>query len=69
MKFSIKDLFSNVSNPREAADFVTFNEEVFNGKLHFLCSINKGNLKKITNALTKDTFMVLCHNRTSANSH
>ena len=25
-------------NPQEAADFVTFTEEVLNGKLHFLCS-------------------------------
>ena len=27
------------SNPPETADFVTFNEEIPNGKLHFLCSV------------------------------
>ena len=25
-------------NPQETADLVTFTEEIFNGKLHFLCS-------------------------------
>ena len=25
-------------NPQETADLVTFNEEIINGKLHFLCS-------------------------------
>ena len=25
-------------NPQETADLVTFAEEIFNGKLHFLCS-------------------------------
>ena len=25
-------------NPQETADFVTFTEEILNGKLHFLCS-------------------------------
>ena len=25
-------------NTREAADFVTFTEEILNGELHFLCS-------------------------------
>ena len=25
-------------NPQETADLVTFNEEIRNGKLHFLCS-------------------------------
>ena len=25
-------------NPQESAELVTFTEEVFNGKLHFLCS-------------------------------
>ena len=36
MKFSIKDFFSNL---QEAADLVTFIEEIFTGKLHFLCSV------------------------------
>ena len=26
-------------NPQETADLVTFTEEIFNGKLHFLCSV------------------------------
>ena len=26
------------SNPQETADLVTFTEEIFNRKLHFLCS-------------------------------
>ena len=26
-------------NPQETADLVTFAEEIFNGKLHFLCSV------------------------------
>ena len=26
-------------NPQEAADLVTFTEEILNGKLHFLCSV------------------------------
>ena len=26
-------------NPQESADLVTFTEEILNGKLHFLCSV------------------------------
>ena len=26
-------------NPQELVDLVTFNEEILNGKLHFLCSV------------------------------
>ena len=26
-------------NPKETADLVTFTEEIFNRKLHFLCSV------------------------------
>ena len=26
-------------NPQETADLVTFTEEIFNGKLHFLCGV------------------------------
>ena len=38
MKFSIKDFFSKCKkNPQFPADFVTFTEEILNGKLHFLC--------------------------------
>ena len=42
MKFSIKDFFSKcdqIRSPQETADLVTFTEEVFNGKFHFLCSV------------------------------
>ena len=28
-------------NPQFPADLVTFSEEIFNGKLHFLCSASK----------------------------
>ena len=28
-------------NPQERADLVTFTAEIFNGKLHFLCSVRK----------------------------
>ena len=42
MKFSIKGFFSKYdqigSYPQETADLVTFTEEIFNRKLHFLCS-------------------------------
>ena len=31
-------------NPKEAADLVTFTEEILNGKLHFLCSLKDGQL-------------------------
>ena len=27
-------------NPQETANLVTFTEEIFNGKLHFMCSDN-----------------------------
>ena len=27
-------------NPQESVDLVTFTEEILNGKLHFLCSVN-----------------------------
>ena len=33
MKFPIKDFFSK-------CDFLTFTEEILNGKLHFLCSVS-----------------------------
>ena len=28
-------------NPHETADLVTFTEEILNGKLHFLCNVEK----------------------------
>ena len=27
-----------MTNPQESTDLITFTEEIFNGKLHFLCS-------------------------------
>ena len=43
MKFSNKYFFSKCHqirrNPKEIADFVTFTEEILNGKLHFLYSV------------------------------
>ena len=36
MEFSIKDLFSKCE---ETADFVTFTEEIYNGKLLFFCAV------------------------------
>ena len=42
MEFSIKGFFSKCDqNPQFSADLVT--EEIFNGKLHFLCSRNFSN--------------------------
>ena len=38
MKFPIKDFFSKFDQIR-SADLVTFTEEIFNGKLHFLCNV------------------------------
>ena len=45
-KFSIKDFFSKCYEIRSfrSADFLTFTEEILNGKLHFLCSVNVGHL-------------------------
>ena len=37
LKFSIKDFFSKCD--QTCADFVTFTEEILNGKLDFLCSV------------------------------
>ena len=37
MKFFTMDFSVNVTN-QFPADLVTFAEEIFNGKLHFLCS-------------------------------
>ena len=40
MRFSIKDFFSKREQIRNfPADLVTFTEEIFNGKPHFLCSV------------------------------
>ena len=33
-------------NPQKTADLVTFNDEILNGKLHFLCSADISHLCK-----------------------
>ena len=46
MKFPIKGFFQNMSPDLQfTADLVTFSEEVFNGKLHFLCSVIAANFR------------------------
>ena len=44
--FPLKISSVNVTIPQFAADLVTFTEEIFNGKLHFLCSEDSGHLQK-----------------------
>ena len=39
MKFPLRFSSVNVTNPQFPADLVTFTEEIFNGILHFLCSV------------------------------
>ena len=40
MKFSIKDFFNKCDQiPQFPVDLITFAVEIFNGKLHFLCSV------------------------------
>ena len=34
-------------NPQETAYLVTFTEEILNGKLHFLCSVNDKKVQHI----------------------
>ena len=36
--FQLRIFSANVTNPQESMDLITFTEEIFNGKLHFLCS-------------------------------
>ena len=31
-------------NPQETKDLVTFTEEIFHGKLHFLCSVTSSDI-------------------------
>ena len=45
-------------NPQESANLVTFNEEILNGKLHFLCSVRDSS--HMTSART-ETGEVLSH--------
>ena len=35
-------------NPQKPADFVTFTEDIINGKLCFLCSEVKGKVEAVT---------------------
>ena len=46
MKFFIKDFLSKLL--QETADLVTFTEEIFRGKLHFLCNVHYTSLNKLT---------------------
>ena len=39
-------------NPQETADCVTFTEEILNGKLHFLCSVERDGNYSFTNMIT-----------------
>ena len=41
-------------NPQERADLVTFTAEIFNGKLHFLCSVRK---RLLAGVLQKKLFL------------
>ena len=52
MKFSIKVFSVN----QESADLVTFTEEIFNGKLHFLCSNNKSVILTKSSGVTWASF-------------
>ena len=56
LKFSMKDFFSKCDKIRNAADLVTFTEEILNGKLHFLCSVKKLDLSY--NWLKKTWFII-----------
>ena len=47
MKFSAKDFFSKCDQICSIGDLATFAEEIFNGKLHFLC--NMLNVFKVNN--------------------
>ena len=42
----IRDESYRTAQKNFPADLVTFTEEILNGKLHFLCSVNSENLKK-----------------------
>ena len=42
-------------NTQETADLVIFNEEIFNGKLHFLCSfLESSHSVKVPERITTD---------------
>ena len=43
--FPLRFYSVNVTKPAVSADFITFTEEILNGKLHFLCSVQ--NIKTI----------------------
>ena len=56
-------------NPQETTDLVTFTEEILNGKLHFLCSVNYMKLAfimilyKTINCLQKIAHEIFCLQR------
>ena len=51
MKFSINDFFSKCD--KFPADLVTLTEEIFKGKLHFLCSENCVKALRVTKIVKK----------------
>ena len=55
MKFSMRP------NPKETTDFVTFAEEIIDGKLYFLCSVSNYALQSIVtwNILSKTVSSVV----------
>ena len=63
MKFSIKDFFSKCDQIRlrkfTEEMYWTFTEEIFNGKHHFLCSVNKLCLNK--HVFERNPWFNFCH--------
>ena len=58
-------------NPLETRDLVTFTEEILNGKLYFLCSVNSLQvllLKSISTAFSKQSNSSLCFVKNSLRS-
>ena len=45
-------------NPQETADLITFTEEILNGKLNFLCSLNW----KTNDIFHSDCSQIFCEN-------
>ena len=56
MKFSNTDFFSKCDQIRSFLGFVTFTEEILNGKLHFLCSVTVKSLQLFLQKLHLNCF-------------
>ena len=52
MKFPIKDFFSKCDQIRQSTDLVTFTEEIFYGKLHFLWVLHRSFLTLLNELLS-----------------